>query len=202
MLRGGEAASRLPHKQEIAGANPAPATNSGVAPPASEGGPGADAVPGARPAARVVLALDLASVCGWACGSPELLGLCSHGTLALPTDISLGRQYSVFADWLADAITVYEPTEIVIEAPFLGHSLRAARKLFTLTGIAQLIAYRRDLPEPREYAAASVRKTFCGSGKADKKQVMAECVARGFQPKDFNAADALALLHHACAVTP
>lgn len=147
---------------------------------------------------RVLLCLDLASQVGWACGSPDLLDRAVHGSTALPDDVNLGRQYGFFSNWLADKITRYEPTDLVIEAPFLGKSLRAGRKLFALTGIAELIAWRRDL-RFSEHHASSVRKTFCGSGKADKAEVMRICHARGFAPKDHNAADAIALLHHASA---
>lgn len=151
---------------------------------------------GGAPAPQTILALDLASIIGFACGSPELLGEAVHGSFALPSDVNLGRQYAAFADWLADKITRHEPTELVIEAPFLGQSLRAGRKLFALTGIAELIAWRRDL-RFSEHHASSVRKTFCGSGRADKDRVVAECRHRGFAPRDDNAADAIALLHHA-----
>lgn len=148
------------------------------------------------PRGRVFLCLDLASSVGWACGSPELVEAAVYGSYKLPDDVNLGRQYGAFSNWLADAITQYEPTDLVIEAPFLGKSLRAGRKLFALTGIAELIAWRRDL-KFSEHHASSVRKTFCGSGKADKAEVQRVCHARGFTPKDHNAADALALLHHA-----
>lgn len=151
------------------------------------------------PPPRVILALDLASTIGWACGSPDLLGEALHGSHALPPQVNDGRQYAAFADWLADKITRYQPTDLIIEAPFLGQSLRAARKLLALTGIAELIAWRRDL-RFNEYAAPSVRKTFCGSGKAKKPDVIAACQRRGFEPRDDNAADAIALLHHAAWV--
>lgn len=154
----------------------------------------------APPTARVLLCLDLASTIGFACGSPDLLGEAVHGSLTLPNDVNLGRQYGVFSNWLAEAITDYKPTDLVIEAPFLGKSLRAGRKLFALTGIAELIAWRRDL-RYLEYASASVRKTFCGSGRAKKPDVIAACERRGFAPRDDNAADAIALLHHAVFVT-
>lgn len=147
-------------------------------------------------APRVILALDLASTLGWACGSPDLLSEAVHGSVKLPDDVNLGRQYGFFSNWLADAITTHAPTDLVIEAPFLGKSLRAGRKLFALTGIAELIAWRRDL-RFTEHHASSVRKTFCGSGRADKDAVGAACGRRGFTPKDHNAADAIALLHHA-----
>lgn len=147
---------------------------------------------------RVLLCLDLASTIGWACGSPELLQEAVYGSTKLPDDVSLGRQYGFFGDWLADTITEYRPTDLVIEAPFLGNSLRAGRKLFGMTAIAELIAWRRDL-RFSEHHASTVRKTFCGSGRADKDEVMRVCKARGFVPTDHNAADAIALLHHASA---
>lgn len=153
---------------------------------------------------RVILALDLASTVGWACGSPELLADAVHGSLAIPTDVNAGRQFGIFSDWLADAITTHEPTDLVIEAPFLyarNDSIRAVRKLFGLAAIAELIAWRRDL-RYAEHAVSSVRKTFCGSGRADKDAVKAECARRGFTVRDHNAADAIALLHHAAQVRP
>ena len=43
----------------------------------------------------------------------------------------------------------------------------------------------------------SVRKAFCGSGRAKKPEVWAECLRRGWKPQDDNAADALALMDYA-----
>lgn len=176
MLQSGAAVARLAHNQKVGSSN----------------------LPSASIASRVILALDLASTVGFACGSPDLL---VHGSFKLPDDVNLGRQYGCFSNWLADKITAYAPTDLVIEAPFLGQSLRAGRKLFALTGIAELIAWRREL-RFTEHHASSVRKTFCGSGRADKDAVEAECRKRGFAPRDHNAADALALLHHAAQVKP
>jgi len=160
-----------------------------------------------------VLALDIARQLGWAVATADACrrwprtqlearghdwtGVRSGSvTLAQPA-ASHGRLYAAFADWLADAITVHAPNVVVIEAPLprINGGAEAARRSLGLSAVADLVCYRREV-ECFEAANNSVKKTFAGAGRAEKGDMLRACQARGWDPKDDNEADALALLDH------
>ena len=100
-------------------------------------------------------------------------------------------------NWLADKLTEHQVGVLAIEAPFVRPGMafiRKARRAFGLAAIVQMVAWRRECAFV-ELAAPTVRKAFCGTGRAEKHQVIAECKRRGWAPTDDNAADAIALLH-------
>lgn len=148
-----------------------------------------------------ILALDIASrtgaAVGDASGAPRLL------TFGVPpaVDDALGRRFAAFANWLSDLVTVEKPDVLAFEAPLIvgGNSgttrptsAQTIRLLFGLVSIAELIAYQRDI-ECWECHIQTVRKFFCGDGRAKKDQVIATAVARGWMPADDNQADAAAI---------
>lgn len=47
-----------------------------------------------------------------------------------------------------------------------------------------------------EYSPASVKKSFTGSGRAEKTDIMSECGKRGIEITTHDEADAVALYHH------
>jgi Holliday junction resolvasome RuvABC endonuclease subunit len=49
--------------------------------------------------------------------------------------------------------------------------------------------------EYRGVPVATIKKFWCGKGNASKQEMIAECERRGFQVKDDNQSDAIALLH-------
>ena len=66
-----------------------------------------------------ILALDLATKSGWACGSPD--GEPRYGTKVLPsTGEDIGRFAAAYNEWLLDMITLESPALIVFEAPILA----------------------------------------------------------------------------------
>lgn len=169
-----------------------------------------------------ILALDLSkSGTGWAYGHPAVLRSRSaielaiaHGDRAVPLSgskpmgtaaDSMGRVFCAFSDWLADSITTFSPGVLVFEAPLPGgrqSSINAGRLLIGLASVAELIAERRGL-RVYEVAVSTVRKHFCGDGRATKDDVMAECRRRAWEPVDHNAGDALAALDYSIAcLTP
>jgi Holliday junction resolvasome RuvABC endonuclease subunit len=46
------------------------------------------------------------------------------------------------------------------------------------------------------YAPASIKKSFTGSGRANKGDMKRECEKRGIEAVDDNHADAIAVFHH------
>jgi len=155
-----------------------------------------------------VLALDLASVAGWACGEPG--GVPAHGSIRFA---SAGASHeAIFAaalKWISDKITFYEPKTIVWEAP-MATSFNRGRTtsntttlLYGLPAVIGAVAYLRTVYDVRKATTRDVRQHFIGQnpkGHIGKKLVVRQCRAMGWEVTDDNAADACALWHYTCAL--
>ena len=162
-----------------------------------------------------ILALDLATVTGWAVAVPpyhvaptpreEAAGM------AVPLRVSgaksfrahsgnIGACADAFVRWLDEMVSDHKPDLIVFEAPFAGavRNANTGRMLFGFCALAEMVAYRHEI-RVLECNNATVKKHATGSGRADKKQMVAAARARGWNPQDDNEADALWLLDYACA---
>jgi len=155
-----------------------------------------------------LLALDVATNVGWA--RAEDNGAPQNGTYALPsTGENYGLRMARFRDWLDRTVTAFEPHVIGFESPIHKpqDKLHKIRILYTLAGVVELVGWDRSV-KVFEDGVSGVRSHFLGKGyaklfvgsEAQKLGVIAECRARGWEPADHNAADALALLdlmrHH------
>lgn len=154
-----------------------------------------------------IAALDLATTSGWAfadgAGEPV------YGSQRMgPRGGSLGDCFLAFDRWVNARIEEWRPEVIVFEAPLLVSrgSVMVVQRLMGLAAIAELIALKRGV---RIYRAegSTVTKAFTGrgarfaGGSAEKKRLVIEtCKRYGWNPKDDNAADALAVLQYAQSV--
>lgn len=160
-----------------------------------------------------ILALDLATRLGWACGSLDPTPT-SYGVFVLPkTKEDLGRFAQAYRDWFTAALDELEPTEVIYESPFLPKTtgVTTVRKLSGLTFVTELITSDRKIPV-REANNWDVRDHFVGARMAPrsipqdqrrkwiKDKVMAECARRGFRVAGDDDADALALLSFALSL--
>ncbi len=143
-----------------------------------------------------ILALDIATRCGWCSGSPgrqPRSGVRNFGGGGKQD----GEVFASFAQWLNDLLTVEAPAALVFEAPIMGGNRAtpaAARRLMGLAAIAEMTAHQRGIRCMEEHLA-TVKKAFAGSGRADKDAVMRKVRDLGFKPADDNEADAIALWH-------
>lgn len=145
-----------------------------------------------------ILALDLGTAVGWACGSPD--GEPRYNTMVLPsTGEDIGRFALAFNNWLNDTLDVEKPGLVVFEAPVLTGrtSLATARKLYGLAWQTELCCHVHGI-RCMEHHLQSVKKFFTGNGRAEKPEMMAAARRQGWNPKSFDAADALGLW--ACVV--
>lgn len=146
-----------------------------------------------------LMALDIASVSGMAVGKPDdrrpiiVSKRIAHGG-------DLGAALVGFERWMLDQLAVHQPEVVVFEAPLVlaGASgmkvltnQATIRMLFGLAAVAELVAHRAGL-DVYEVNVQEVRKHFCGSGRADKSQVMRMCQMLGWPVPDHNGADAAA----------
>lgn len=165
-----------------------------------------------------VLALDLATITGWASGSTDGKHM-SHGVCQMPsTGEDIGRYLSHFSHWLRRQILrelTFEADrfEVIFESPILSGttSLATARKLYSLAGLVELACF--DSPdifdreiEVTEAHQQNIRVHFVGVASASKtvrgkkerrawikKRVVDECKRRGFGTVSDDEGDAIAL---------
>src|SRR5215510_7876834 len=132
-----------------------------------------------------VLALDLASVTGWAVGEPGML--LAHGTIRFAAKGS--SHEAIFAnafDWMSDKITTYGPITVVWEAPLITSFTRGRTTndtttvLFGLPAVIGLAAFKRGIFDIRKADTAKVRRHFIGENPKRtlaKRLVMRQCAA-------------------------
>jgi Holliday junction resolvasome RuvABC endonuclease subunit len=149
-----------------------------------------------------ILTLDLSTKTGWARWRPG--EPVRHGVHRLPsTGPDVGRFLVAFDDWFRPFLRLEDPAWVVFEAPILTAGMTnidTARKLMSMAAFVEVICRRADVAY-REVNNASVRKHFCGTGRARdrkelKQRMMDACAVRGWQPQDDNAADALGVLDY------
>lgn len=147
---------------------------------------------------RPVLALDLGSATGWACGMPgskPLMGVVRPGVAGNYGSIGGGMH-----TWLWDMVEIHKPGIIVFEAPLPAHNgIAAGRIALGLAMMVETVGYQAEVTT-RECAVTTVRKRIIGTGRATKDQVMEWCRAQGWAPPRHDAADAAALWELACRV--
>lgn len=155
-----------------------------------------------------VLALDLASVSGWACGEPG--GPPDHGSIRFA---SPGASHeAVFAGalkWMSDITTAKGPSLVVWEAPLAtsfkrGNSnINTTTLLYGLPAIIGAVSYLRGVFDIRKADTRDVRLHFIGSNPKRAKakpMVIRQCKVLGWDVRDDNEADALATWHYMCSL--
>lgn len=155
---------------------------------------GARVLPG--PLSRNVLALDLATRTGWAIATRD--GRVIGGTESFVPRASWdpGQRGLRFRAWLADLVGRYHVHAIAYEA-VVRHgpqNMAAAAHLYgLLEGLVWMTASTRSLRVVGVQPTV-VKKSWAGSGRADKRAMVLEAARRGFVVEDDNHADALAIL--------
>lgn len=156
-----------------------------------------------------ILALDLATHFGFACGSVKE-GMVESGSYKIPpTHENLGLFGAYFRRWLDGAITRLEPAVIIYESPILPGvgqtNLATLRKLYGLCLLTEVIADDHSVV-CEEANLSDIRAHALGKGNIPRKRddvkraVIAWCRSRGWNPLDDNHADALALLSYRLAL--
>jgi hypothetical protein len=155
----------------------------------------------------IVLALDLASISGWAVGEPG--GEPVHGSHRFA---SKGASHeAIFANafhWTSGIVAEHKPTLVVWEAPLAGFKTGKTTNdvstiLFGLPAVVGAAVYISGIFDIRKADTRDVRLHFigCNPKRAQAKpMVVRQCHAMGFQVYDDNEADALAVWHYMCAL--
>lgn len=159
-----------------------------------------------------VLALDLATVTGWAVGPlPRRPLTLLEATVRKPPQplsgiqriarpgTNVGKFLSNYADWLELMIEEHKPQGLIFEAPILpAHgNMVSTRKLVGLAGVTEMVAHDMGIRWVREGYPSQIKLHICGFGGPGKDGVKAAIRARGWSFADDNEADALALHDYA-----
>ncbi len=164
-----------------------------------------------------ILALDLATITGWAYGPaapPRLaLGARAAGGYEQPDSGSFrvavkgrpdGVFFASFQGWLEARLTGSRPTMVVWEAPIIGrHGKINRHTIYRLTGLAvvcDLTCHMFHIAETAEVAPATIKKHATGNGRADKRAMQDQALLMGWAFGDDNEADALWLHDYASAI--
>jgi hypothetical protein len=154
-----------------------------------------------------VLALDLASVSGWACGEPGSVPV--HGSIRFA---SKGASHeAIFSDaflWASEKVAQMRPNIVVWEAPLAGFKGGKTTNdtttiLFGLPAVIGAATYIKGVYDIRKADTRDVRLHFIGCNpKRDKAKpmVVRQCQAMGWEVYDDNEADALATWHYMCSL--
>ena len=154
-----------------------------------------------------VLALDLSTRTGWACGEPWGPPVGGVWKLGRMKRDGIGRCCSALAAALGAAIEAHAPDLVIYEAPLpshakgIGRDTMVARLQYALCGVTEMICLECGGVTCEEASADEARKLVFGRrlrGGSDeiKSTVYDWAVASGFDPFDHNHADALVLLRY------
>lgn len=148
----------------------------------------------------IILGADLSTKTGVAYdegGAVRLEGFRS----ATSSENDFGDLFLSFDVWWRALLSRVAPAVVAFESPMrvIGHgkstmktSQTTIRILFGLATIAELRAHERGI-EVYEVNISTVKRQFAGDGRADKKAMIARARLLGYDPRDDNQADAVAV---------
>jgi Holliday junction resolvasome RuvABC endonuclease subunit len=144
---------------------------------------------------KAVLALDLATVTGWAVLRPD--GKVESGTETFAHKATEpGRRFARFSDWLRCAFDRYPNIRrIAVEKAFSAPNDHGgtAEVRGGFLAVLYMAADARGITV-EQFHSGTVKKAFTGSGRATKQEMMVRAAQLGFNPQDHNEADAIAVL--------
>ena len=100
-----------------------------------------------------------------------------------------------FRKKLNDIHEAYGVEQVAYEEVRRHAGTDAAHRYGGLLGTLQAWCIEKGI-EYQGVAVGTIKKSFTGSGNANKERMIAECVRRGFNPVDDNEADAIALFDY------
>jgi crossover junction endodeoxyribonuclease RuvC len=127
--------------------------------------------------------------------SGERMVALDGGVIETPSDLRVEQRLARLHDALAELIRWHEPKAMALEDLFFGKNVASALSVGEARGVAMVAAAKQDLP-CFDYTPQAVKKSVCGSGSADKRQVqqmVAGLLSLPEPPESDHAADALAV---------
>lgn len=154
------------------------------------------------------LALDLATVTGWAVHSTGM-DRPFFGSLRLPSQArEIGPSAAKLWEFLNDQHKMHQFTHIVFEAQHVAEKMNVDTiyKLISLGGITEFFAHAAGI-KCYKVSIGEWRKHFLGRGsginrETAKRMCIAECEKFGWDTLDDNAAEACGLLDYFLTMLP
>lgn len=151
-----------------------------------------------------VLALDLATTCGFAILRAD--GRIESGveSFAPKTKDREGARWVRFHGWLVDLKQAHSDIDLIAYELVVGGvpgQVFAAQIYGGFLALTQRFAEHHGI-EYRGHHVGTIKKAWTGNGAAKKDAMIARCIELGFKPADDNEADAIALLHVATNRVP
>lgn len=144
-----------------------------------------------------ILALDLATKTGFALLRPDNRIESGVENFAMRKGEGEGARYVKFRRWLVEMKQAHPDLNRIVYEKVMGHGAFQVISAHVYGGLlATLQAFGEHHAIAYDgIAVATIKKQFAGSGRAQKSDVIHQCRVMGFNPKDDNEADAIALLH-------
>ncbi len=125
------------------------------------------------------------------------------GVIETPAEHARERRLADIHAEIERLIATHDPDAVALEELYFGQNVRTAFAVGHARGVAMLAAGQRELP-CTGYTPQQVKAAVCGSGRADKGQVIrmvTALLALEQEPQADHAADALAvaICHVNCA---
>lgn len=148
-----------------------------------------------------ILALDLATISGFCSGAYGSNAKPVYGLHELPSKSKdLAEFFTLHRDWLVATIEKFNTTMVVFESPLgaaIGrHNLEHKTKTCGLAMQTEAVCLHLGIT-CFEVHNATVKKSFVGSGRAKKHDMILAANDRGFTVTDDNIADAIGIWLHA-----
>lgn len=136
------------------------------------------------------LVLDLGTTTGFAVGGREHM-VSGSWSLKPSRFESVGMVYVKFRQKLNEIHKAYGVEQVAYEEVRNHKGVDASHRYGGLLGALQAWCIDNGI-EYQGVGVGTIKKSFTGSGNANKDRMIAECVRRGFNPVDDNEADAIA----------
>lgn len=147
----------------------------------------------------IVLALDISSKIGFAVGPPGRKPI--FGTHPLPKSFDpndFGQRFAAFRVWLLDMMILHRPNMLAFEEPIAPRGVNMASSWTTIRFLIGLVSIAEEAAgamhvDTTEANVSTVKKHWAGSGRADKRDMIAACNRMGWHVATDHEADAIGL---------
>ena len=152
---------------------------------------------------KIILGIDPGTlVMGYGlilCTGPRLT-LIEMGVLKLSAKKDAYQRLQLIHKKVTELITLHQPHDFAIEAPFFGKNVQSMLKLGRAQGVAIASAMNAGIPVT-EYSPKKVKQSITGNGNSEKEQVwkmLQTLLSLDQEIQAYDASDALAVAvcHH------
>lgn len=144
----------------------------------------------------IVLALDMATACGWAVGNP--MTTVKYGVKNLAPNgktVSPGKRFQRLRNLMVDKMREHKDLKLIAFELPISASTSSIQKAYAHGYVAIIQHFCADYSLGyRGVYVSTLKKFLTGNGRAEKADMIAAINARGFFTQDDNEADAIAIL--------